>query len=65
MGQTFIHFKSKVIRFIDNKRKVLIVKVLCLNLSTTLVGAHRDFRLFDDTNGITLGADFTEINYVM
>ena len=56
-----INFKGKVISLVDNQREVLIRQVLSSNLRTTGIRSHRNFRLFDDLNGVAVGRDFTKI----
>ena len=56
-----IHFECKVVSLVDNQREVSVLQVLCLDLRTTSIRRHRDFRLFDDANSVTLCRDFTEV----
>ena len=45
MRQLFIDFEGKVVRFVNNEREVLVVKVLRSDGRATSVGSNRDFQL--------------------
>lgn len=53
--------KRKVVSFVHDEREVFVIEVLSRNGRATSVGCNRDFRLFDDTNSVTLVSDFTEV----
>jgi len=56
-----VRFKGKIVSFINDKREVFVIEVLSRNGSATRIRGNRDFRLFDDTNSVTLIGDFTEV----
>ena len=56
-----VRFKGEIVSFINDKREVFVIEVLRRNGSATRIRGNRDFRLFDDTNSVTLVSDFTEV----
>jgi hypothetical protein len=60
-----VDLEGEVVRLINDQREVLVVQILSSDLSTTLVRTYGDFRFFDDSYGVTLCRDLTEISNVI
>ena len=56
-----VNLKGKIIRLVNHQREVLVVKVLRLNLRTTVVLGDTNLRFLNDTNGVALRSNLSEV----